>query len=75
MSRELVVARHERALAETTKRITVPDRVHLSAERRSVPEAMPRLVAKLREQQAEGARLDAAIAEHLEAVGIRGRGP
>ena len=33
---------------------------------------MKRLVAELREQQAEGARLDAAIAENLEALGLWG---
>lgn len=31
---------------------------------------MKRLVAQLREQQAEGARLDAAIAGNLEALGF-----
>ena len=34
---------------------------------------MKRLVAELREQQAEGARLDAAIAANLEALGFGGR--
>ena len=36
---------------------------------------MKRLVSELREQQAEGARLDAAIAGNLEMLGFRGRGP
>ena len=36
-------------------------------------EKMQRLVAELREQQAEGARLDAAIAENLERLGFRSR--
>ena len=36
---------------------------------------MARLVAELREQQAEGARLDAAIAENLAAMGFGGREP
>ena len=36
-------------------------------------EKMTRLVAELREQQAEGARLDAAITENLQALGFRGR--
>ena len=35
---------------------------------------MKRLVAELREQQAEGARLDAAIGENLKALGFGGRG-
>ena len=36
---------------------------------------MKRLVSELREQQAEGARLDAAIAENLKALGFGGSGP
>ena len=36
---------------------------------------MKRLVAELRGQQAEGARLDAAITKNLEALGFRGKGP
>ncbi len=36
---------------------------------------MKRLVAELREQQAEYTRLDAAITENLEALGFGGRGP
>ena len=36
---------------------------------------MKRLVAELRGQQAEGARLDAAIGENLEALGFGGKGP
>ena len=35
---------------------------------------MQRLVAELQAQQAEGTRLDAAIAENLEALGFRGKG-
>ena len=35
-------------------------------------EKMKRLVAELREQQAEGARLDAAITENLKALAFRG---
>ena len=35
---------------------------------------MKRLVAELMEQQAEGARLDAAIAENLEALGFGASG-
>ena len=34
-------------------------------------EKMKRLVAQLREQQAEGARLDAAIEANLESLGFR----
>ena len=34
---------------------------------------MKRLVLELREQQAEGARLDAAITENLHALGFKGR--
>ena len=36
---------------------------------------MKRLVAELRQQQAEGARLDAAITRNLEALGFGGKGP
>ena len=36
---------------------------------------MTRLVAELREQQAESARLDAAIAQNLTALGFGGQGP
>ena len=36
---------------------------------------MPRLVAELQAQQAEGARLDAAIAKNLKALGFGGRVP
>ena len=35
---------------------------------------MKRLVAELREQQAEGAKLDAAIAKNLKALGFGGTG-
>ncbi len=35
---------------------------------------MTRLVAELREQQAEGARLDAAIKANLKKLGFRGDG-
>ncbi len=35
---------------------------------------MQRLVAELQAQQAEGARLDAAIAENLKALGFGGEG-
>ena len=38
-------------------------------------EKMKRLVVELREQQAEGARLDAAITRNLEVLGFGGRGP
>ena len=43
-----------------------------AAEEDGVPfgDKMERLVARLREQQAEGARLDAAISENLEALGF-----
>ena len=34
---------------------------------------MKRLVAQLRQQQAEGARLDAAIADNLKALGVLGK--
>ena len=37
-------------------------------------EKMRRLVGELHAQQAEGTRLDAAIAENLEALGFRGKG-
>ncbi len=37
-------------------------------------DTMQRLVAQLREQQAEGAGLDAAIAENLKALGFREHG-
>ena len=37
-------------------------------------EKMRRLVGELQAQQAEGARLDAAIAENLKALGFRGKG-
>ena len=36
---------------------------------------MKRLVDELRQQQAEGARLDAAITRNLEALGFGGKGP
>ena len=36
-------------------------------------EKMERLVAELREQQAEGARLDAAITENLKSLGVWSR--
>jgi hypothetical protein len=36
---------------------------------------MKRLVAELRGQQAEGARVDAAIGENLKALGFGGKAP
>ena len=36
---------------------------------------MRRLVAELQTQQAEGARLDAAIAANFNSLGFRGNGP